>query len=370
MIQSRQPVLGGRLGRLAAALAVGFAISQALVGGVIAADHPRTDRPVRVMTRNLYLGADLTPAVTATSFQDLAVKVAQIYGKVQATDFPARATVLAREIGEADPTIIGLQEVALWRTGAPGVLDGPVTPATTVAYDFLALLQAALAAAGTPYDAAVVQQELDVEVPSALGFDVRLTQRDVILVKAGVPGSELTISGTAKAIYATNLVFNVVGNPVVNTRGWTSVDVTANKRTFRLVNTHLEAFSAFHRWAQAGELLAAGGPTDTGLPVILLGDLNSAPTEPGPFSAYARLTAGGFRDTWLAVNASDPGYTCCNAEDLLNPTPTMTQRIDHILVDWDGGVISSRVVGIDPDNRTPSGLWPSDHAGVVAALQP
>lgn len=369
MIESRQPVLGGRLGRLAAALAVAIAISQALVGGVVAAD-PKTDRPVRVMTRNLYLGADLTPAITATSLQDLAIKVAQIYGKVQATDFPARATVLAREIGEADPMIVGLQEVSLWRTGAPGVLDGPVTPATDVVYDFLALLQAALAAAGTPYDAAVVQQELDVEAPSALGFDVRLTQRDVILVKSGLPADELTVTSTGAAIYSTNLVFNIVGSPVTNTRGWTSVDVTANQRTFRLVNTHLEAFSAFHRWAQAGELLAAGGPTDTSQPVILLGDLNSAPTEPGPFSAYARLTGGGFRDTWLAVNASDPGFTCCNAEDLLNPTPTMTQRIDHVLADWDGGVISSRVVGIDGDNRTPSKLWPSDHAGVVAALQP
>ena len=370
MIESRHAVLGGRLGRLAAALAVAIAISQALVGGVVASDDPKTDRPVRVMTRNLYIGADLTPAVTATSFQDLAIKVAQIYGRVQATDFRARATVLAREIADADPMIIGLQEVALWRTGAPGVLDGPVTPATNVAYDFLALLQAALAAGGTPYEAAVVQQELDVEVPSALGFDVRLTQQDVILVKAGLPADELTVTGTGSAIYATNLVFNVVGNPVTNTRGWTSVDVTANERTFRLVNTHLEAFSAFHRWAQAGELLAAGGPTDTSLPVILVGDLNSAPTEAGPFSAYARLTGGGFRDTWLAVNASDPGYTCCNAEDLLNPTPTMSRRIDHVLADWDGGVVRSRVVGIDGDNRTPSGLWPSDHAGVVGALQP
>ena len=370
MIESRHAVVGGRLGRLAAALAIAVAISQALVVGIVAADEPNADRPVRVMTRNLYLGADLTPAITATSFQDLAVKVAQIYGRVQATDFPTRATVLAREIGDADPLIIGLQEVALWRTGAPGVLDGPVTPATNVAYDFLALLQGALAAAGTPYDAAVVQQELDVEVPSALGFDVRLTQRDVILVKSGLSADELTVNARGSAIYATNLVFNVVGNPVTNTRGWTSVDVTANRRTFRLVNTHLEAFSAFHRWAQAGELLAAGGPTDTALPVVLLGDLNSAPTEPGPFSAYARLIGGGFHDTWLAVNASDPGYTCCNAENLLNPTPTMTQRIDHVLADWTGSVVSSRVVGIDPDNRTPSGLWPSDHAGVVAALQP
>ena len=28
------------------------------------------------------------------------------------------------------------------------------------------------------------------------------------------------------------------------------------------------------------------------------------------------------------------------------------------------------LIGLDPANRTASGLWPSDHAGLVAKLQP
>lgn len=326
------------------------------------------DRPVKVMTRNLYLGADLLPVASATSLSDLMVRVAQVFGKVQATDFPARAKVLAREIQDADPDLIGLQEVALWRIGAPGVLDGPVTPATTIVYDFLANLQSELSNLGISYSVVQVQSELDAEVPSSLGFDVRITQRNVILAKAGLPPDEMTLSNANSAIYATNFSIPTVIGPFVNIRGWTSVDATINKRTFRFINTHLESFSAFHRLAQSNELLS--GPANTTLPVVLVGDLNSHPAESGSFLAYANLISAGFVDTWAQANPSDPGFTCCNAEDLLNPNPTLVRRIDHVLTRSGVSVVRSQITGIDQDRRTASGLWSSDHAGVVTTLRP
>lgn len=325
-------------------------------------------RPVKVMTRNLDIGADLTPLVGATSLQDLAVKAAKVFGRVQATDFPARAKVLAKEIQDSDPDLIGLQEVALWRIGAPGVLDGSVTPATEVVYDFLASLQIELTNLGLQYSVVQVQSELDAEVPSALGFDIRLTQRDVILAKAGLPADELSLSNAKSANYATNLTILTVAGPVTFTRGWTSVDATVNGRTFRFINTQLEGASAYHRFVQSNELLS--GPANTGLSVVLAGDLNSYSGESGPFLAYANLIRAGFVDTWTQANPSNPGFTCCNASDLLNPTPTLVIRVDHVLTRPSVGVFRSWIVGIDQDNRTPSGLWPSDHAGVVASLRP
>ena len=325
-------------------------------------------RPVKVMTRNLYLGADLLPVASATSLSDLMKRVAQVFGKVQATDFPARTKVLAQEIQDADPDLIGLQEVALWRIGAPGVLDGPVTPATTVVYDFLASLQSELSNLGISYSVVRVQSELDAEVPSSLGFDVRITQRNVILAKVGLPPDEMTLSNANSAIYTTNFSIPTVVGTFMNLRGWTSVDVTINKRTFRMINTHLESFSAFHRLAQSNELLS--GPANTALPVVLVGDLNSHPAESGSFLAYANLISAGFVDTWTEVNPSEPGFTCCNAEDLLNPTPTLVRRIDHVLTRPGIIVVRSKIIGIDQDRRTPSGLWPSDHAGVVTTLRP
>jgi len=336
-------------------------------------------RPVRVETRNLYLGADLAPALEASNPFELAAAASTIWQQVVATDFPARAQALAVEIDDASPLLVGLQEVALWRTGPP---DGPPAfggaPATDVAFDFLTLLLDALAERGLTYDAVVVQQEADLEAPTLIGFDVRLTMRDVILAKA-VGSGELTLTNPQSANYTSNLTLPIAGGltSVTSTRGWTSIDVTAKHRQFRFVNTHLEAFSNFYRTAQAFELLS-GPVTTTSLPVVLVGDLNSAPddpvfSEPGSplnnTNPYDILTASGFVDTWALLHPQDPGVTCCNEPDLLNPIPTLFQRIDHVLMHG-GTAYRSKVIGVDPANRTADGLWPSDHAGVTAALAP
>jgi exonuclease III len=84
---------------------------------------------------------------------------------------------------------------------------------------------------------------------------------------------------------------------------------------------------------------------------------------------YDILASSGFFDTWTLLHPTDPGFTCCNEADLLNPVPTLVQRIDHVLM-HDGTAYRSKVIGTDPANRTPEGLWPSDHAGVTAALAP
>lgn len=337
-------------------------------------------RPVRVMTRNLYLGADLTPAITAQNPVQLALAATAIWRQVQATNFPERAVALAAELEEADPVLVGLQEVALWRTGAP---DGPPafggSPATDVALDFLATLLDALADRGLVFDAVVVQQEADLEAPTVLGFGVRLTMRDVILARAGLPTDELSLGNPQSANYVNNLSLPIAGGltSVTSTRGWTAVDVVAKRRHFRFVNTHLEAFSNFFRSAQAFELLV-GPLATTSLPVVLVGDFNSAPDDPvfteagSPFNAtnpYDILTAAGLTDTWALLHPQDPGYTCCNDADLLNAEPTLVQRIDDVMM-RSGTAYRSRIVGARPDDRTPSGLWPSDHAGVAAALAP
>ena len=42
-----------------------------------------------------------------------------VWSSVQATNFPARAKVIAAGIAAQNPDVIGLQEVSIWRTGAP-----------------------------------------------------------------------------------------------------------------------------------------------------------------------------------------------------------------------------------------------------------
>jgi hypothetical protein len=83
-----------------------------------------SERPLIVMTRNMYFGTDLAEVIGATTFEEFAVEVAEAYTEVQQSDIPARAAAIAGEIESTHPDLVGLQEAAVWRTGPFG---GPAT---------------------------------------------------------------------------------------------------------------------------------------------------------------------------------------------------------------------------------------------------
>lgn len=358
------------------------AIVLAALAFIVVPEVARADakpRPVKVMTRNLYLGADLTPAIAATNVLELALAGTQIWNTVVATDFPERAKVLAYEIADADPDLIGLQEAAIWRTGPP---DGPPvlggTPATTVQYDYLQSLLDELEAIGTPYVVVYSQEEADIESITTLGFDARLTQRDAILAKKSkVDAGELTCTDAESLSnqYPPDIQLRLplLGGLVFveSTRGYVAADCIVNKRAFRFVNTHLEAFSSLARFAQA-QFLAAFGPANTmEQPVVLVGDINSDRRDGPPNAINLLINNFGFIDTWAQVNGAADGFTSGFNEFVDDPDASgLSRRIDHVMTRPQVTVRKSRVTGIDGDNRTPAGLWPSDHAGVVTTLTP
>jgi endonuclease/exonuclease/phosphatase family metal-dependent hydrolase len=323
---------------------------------------------LKVMTRNIYLGADISKPIGQTG--DAFVQAnTEVWDMVRETNFPARAPRLAREIARTKPDLIGLQEVALWRRGAQGVSDGPQTPARQVVYDFLRILRRALADRGLRYRLGSVQNEADVEGPTTYGYDVRLTMRDAILVKRrkGLrirrrSGDNFTAAFTVPTPVG---VYNVL-------RGWTAVDMSYRGRRFRFLDTHLEAYIPAVRQAQAAELVAPGGPADRAR-VILVGDLNSEPQarDSGDPVPYQTLTGAGFRDTWDLRHGSRLANSCCmDQENIKDPPPApFDHHIDHILVKPRMKTLSNKIVGNDRRNRTRSGLWPSDHGGHVAKLR-
>ena len=101
---------------------------------------------VTVMTRNLYLGADVGPAMDL--LPDFGAATEFMWGQVRQTDFPARAQGLAREVAQHKPDVIALQEATRW-VCTPHVWQPPVT-----VYDFTAQFLAATADAGVPYEIA------------------------------------------------------------------------------------------------------------------------------------------------------------------------------------------------------------------------
>jgi hypothetical protein len=335
---------------------------KATPGGAAAGTAAQGGPPVTVMTRNLYLGSELGPLFEAQSEAQLVGATSQIWANMRASDFPARAKVLAAEVAEHRPLLIGLQEVSRWDA---------VSPAGTVTVDFLPILLEAFAARGQHYEAVSVSDAFEGTLPAIvpeLGFaQVTLLDRDVILVRADVPPAQLTVLHEETGLFDAALELPVLGNQLRIERGWNLVDVRVRNRTFRVVNSHFEAFDPNEtvRVQQAQELL--DGPLATELPVVLLGDFNSDAEDDG--LAYDILIdKGGFEDAWETANPGDPGLTCCHAADLRNEDLDLRSRIDLILVRDGVRVRELERVGVDPAMRTASGLWPSDHAGVVGRL--
>jgi len=325
-----------------------------------------------VMTRNLSFGTDLGPILAAGNQFEFITAVAAAYNQAQATDFPGRAKAWADEIDHARPDLIGLQEAVLWRTQTPADFS-PTPNATTVQADLVGLLLAELRSRGLKYEVVIAQTGFDIEAPGLFPtglVDVRLTQREVILVRKSA-GLKLTnAQGGQYAAFLT--IPTIIGVPVSLPWAWASVDATLGGHPVRFATTHLDPTVGAFQQAQAAEFLA--GPGNTALPLVWVGDFNSDAEAtvitgvPSATATYGSIIASGFTDAWKAKQPAAPGFTCCQATDLLNPTSTLAERDDLVLTRGSFHVAKASIVGDETTDRLASGLWPSDHAGLVVTL--
>jgi endonuclease/exonuclease/phosphatase family metal-dependent hydrolase len=350
---------------------VGLKTLVALLGLVAACGGgaPKPGLPVKVLTWNLYLGSSLEGLITAKSPAEVPPVAAGLLAEVQASNFPSRAKVIAARIAELAPDLVALQEVSLYRRQSPGDYAAGAPPnATEALLDFLALVMAELDARGGGYRVVLEAPNTDNELPVDDGagglFDLRFTDRDVILARDGV-----TTSDAAQVVYKAK--FNFVsggagGVPLQFGRSVSHAGADVGGAAFTFANTHLEVGALeVVQVEQAKEMLAALDDKALPGPMLLLGDFNSPPGG----DSY-ELIRKSFRDqaAGLPAPASDP--TCCNAGDLKNDLPQPGNRIDLV---WTRGAFrmtSARIIGNDPAaDKTPEGLWPSDHFGVYAELE-
>ena len=338
-------------------------------------------RGATFMTRNVYVGAALELVMGATDPNQIPVAVAEVLAQVQVTDFNARAEGIADEIARTRPAVIGLQEtVHLY-------LDG------TELYDYLGILQAALAARGLHYTV-IEHHTSDITLPMlVLDFSTnpptpvldgqgnpqfrlaRYVDGDALLVADGVPYDNVAMGDFTTLA----MLFGV--QPIV--RGWIAADVTLDGITYHVVNTHPESENVPVNAAQIDELLTlVAGETR---PTVLLGDFNSGPGTDE--TGYQALLAGSFVDTWVEKNGDKAVWTCCQTPTLMNATSVLDQRIDFVMVrdamaNGNAGIVGglqTAVVGDLPQDMVLAPavpalglparmLWPSDHAGYVVTL--
>ena len=330
---------------------------------------PAAASDITVMTQNLYVGADVDAVIRALGTPDPSDDFPALLFAIETvgkTDFPARAQAIADQIARRRPHAVGLQEVSrinidLRPLGVPLVVD----------QDFLALLQAALAERGLNYQVAATSDNINV---SLVGGLVSLVDHDALLVDA----DRVSINAASGQNFSLNL--GPVAPGVVLMRGWVFARTTIDGRAVTFASAHTEANLAGApaglleqiRAAQVGEMVATLGTSE---PIVLMGDLNDVPGSP----MYNVLASTGFADTWTAMHpgVGADGLSCCHVADLSDQIANFDQRIDYV---WtrgfarDNGTIQGSIdrFGNVPADRLAGPaypIWPSDHAGLVAALR-
>jgi hypothetical protein len=332
--------------------------------------------PLDVYSQNVYLGGDTGP-LFSLNFSNLPAVLAAtnaFWQQVGQSDAPARMATIVDEIEVRRPHVVGLQEmlrfVVLNATG--GVIGG---------LDLLALIEGEISARGLPYTTEVVQPATSATLPLAVSSSgisqaLNFTDRLVILRR-----NDVTLTAEASGLYAASFSLG----PVTLRRGWARVSLDYDGTPHHFVTTHLEVQALAP--VQAGQTQQLLSQVVAGLEgvTILAGDLNSdaaaGPGDPSWTNTYDLVRGAGFGDVWtLAPYASrGAGFTCCQANDLLNPVSELDERIDFVLVRRSEGTkigeglahghYRIEVVGDELADRTAGGLWPADHAGLAASIR-
>ena len=369
------------------------------IGGFVAAAIPASasDDQLTVMSRNIYLGADVSVALEL--IPDMPAAAQFMWEQVAQTDFSKRAPVLAAELAREKPDVVALQEATTWYCRPS--LFGSSTPV----FDFTAQLLEATKVAGVEYVLAEHAGEKAVNpgysIPvlptlttvrdpqtfqpifgtdeAACGFTIG----DALLVRADLAENVTAVgSGDYESKYAVvPVVFEI-------DRGYTWIDLSLPQGTVRVVTTHLESV-----WdsgippvsaEQARELVEATKSWD--MPLVVMGDFNSDPRDPRPIEApnpglqpdtttgceaqvtdpspatadatcntYWAMVQAGFED--VGPDALDPANATWGASALLaGPDPGrlasetsndfgFTDRLDYIFVKNGVSVVETGLIG-------------------------
>jgi len=354
---------------------------------------------IDVMTQNQYLGADLTPLLAATSTDEFNAALVVTLKKIAAARPAERVQALAAQIARRRPDAVGLQEAYRFAcTAFPGQSPGTGCDHPELRGAFSDQLLATETALRGRYK--VAGRVTNLAVPAIPFFYegawavLEVADRDAILVRSDLPASPVPLAAMSGCTlsddgcnFATAPELPTPLGPISLKRGYLAVDLSVKGQPYRLFNTHLEqrelvpgmTETRLIQVGQAAELLGTAMGTWDGLRrLLVVGDFNSDPVDeipgaPTPYQVFTQI--GGFTDAWtLRPQASDAGFSCCQAEDLLNRRSELYERIDMIFsLTPPSSVLDMKLLGTTMGDKTRppgiGGLWPSDHAAVAAKLK-
>jgi endonuclease/exonuclease/phosphatase family metal-dependent hydrolase len=360
-------------------------------------------QPIKVMSRNLYLGADV--GVALAKIPNMPAAAQFMWDQVQQTDFSKRKKILADQIRAESPDVIGIQEATIWYCKAKfwskktEVFNFTQELLAELKGDYIIAEKNGVQANNPGYSIGPITFLTTVKDPEAFqelfgqdkadcGFQIG----DALIIK-----KELAqyVNQVGNSEYES--VYKVVPTIMEINRGYTWADITMQGTNVRFISTHLESLWDENKTPkaadQARQLIEDVKSTKS--PIILIGDFNSDPRDPRPLdapnpgeqptvsekcpaaatdcNAYKILQEAGFTDagpdaseassyTW-GMNAllTGPDSKRKVAAAAMGNNFGFTDRLDYIFVKNGIDVATARTFG----QGAPYG---SDHAGVIAEL--
>lgn len=366
------------------------------------------DAQVKVMTRNLYLGADV--GVAMDLIPDLSAAAQFMWDQVKKTDFNKRAPKLAAEVIAQKPDVVGLQEATIWfckknifskRTEVFNFTQQFLAATKAQGTEYVLAQKDGKTALNTGYSIAAVPfvtmvndpetfQPLFGQDKAACGFEIA----DALAIRADLAGNVLKVGNTEY-----EQTYTIVPTIMTIYRGYTWADIQIGNTPVRFVTTHLESLwdenKVPNAAIQAQQLIK--DLADTKNPIIVMGDFNSDPRDPrmpenpnpgeqpvasdacpagtSKCNAYLLMSEAGFVDagpdpmlpenySW-GMNAllTGPDATRLKFAKLLGNSAGYTDRLDYVFSRNGAKAVSSQLIG----NKAPNNLN-TDHAGIVATL--
>ena len=255
-----------------------------------------TETQIKVMSRNLYLGADVGVAMKLLpKFSDAAQFM---WDQMKANDFSKRAPKLAQEVATYKPDVIGLQEATIWyckknawskKVEVLNFTKQFLAATKDLGEEYVLAEKNGVIARNPGYSIAPVPyltmvkdpatfQPLFGEDKAACGFEIG----DALAVRKSLAENIQQVGNTEY-----EQTYTIIPTLMTIYRGNSWADIDLNGVRTRFVTTHLESIwdknKVPNSAIQAEQLVQ--DLSSTKLPLVVIGDFNSDPRDPRPATA-------------------------------------------------------------------------------------